>query len=332
MKLVTYLPDANDVLGPVLGCVTGLHTVIAETPAAFREAVAGADAIALYAGAYDATMARHVMAATRLRWIQTGSTGFDRLREFGVPAGTRISTAGPLWAATVAEHAVALLLGLVRQMPLIEAQRHGGGWNRDRIRERLGVLEGNRVAIVGFGAIGQAIARRLKGFDMTVVALTRDSGRLPESARRLADELAPASALARELASADVVVLAVPLTEATRNMMDTRMFGAMKPGAILVNIARGGVVDEQAMIAALRCGQLGGAGLDVFHDEPLPRASALWAMDNVIVSPHVGGFGHPARTRELARLIARNARRLMAGETLENEVAPLRPLAMEVPA
>ncbi|MEC9345440.1 MAG: D-2-hydroxyacid dehydrogenase [Pseudomonadota bacterium] len=331
MRLVTHLPDANDVLWPVLSAEKGLEPVLAATPAEFCEAVAGADAVALYAGAYDATIARSVRAARDLRWIQTGSTGYDRLAEFGIPSGVRISTAGPLWAATVAEHAMALLLGIIRQSPMIEAQRQGG-WNREEIRARLGVLEGARVAVVGFGAIGQAIAKRLRGFEVTVVAVTRDVARIPPQGRALAQEFVPARSLSKVLQTVDAVVLAVPLTAETRDLMDAAMFSAMKPGAVLVNIARGGVVDEEAMVAALRCGQLGGAGLDVFAAEPLPRSSALWSMPNVIVSPHVGGFGHPGRTRELARLIARNARNLMNGAPLENEVALPESMLTEVTA
>jgi phosphoglycerate dehydrogenase-like enzyme len=324
MRLVTFLADVNPEMAAALDGIDGLESVLAGTEDEFCAAVADADAACVYNGAYSRAMAAAVAGAPRLRWIQTGSTGCDRLFEFGLADGIRVSTAGGLWAGAVADHAVALLLAVLRQLPLAEAQKRDGAWNRQAIRPRVRAVGGLRVAIIGFGAIGRQIGGRLRAFEAVVTAAVRDPARLGAEVRASADEVVTVDALRRRLDRFDVVMPAVPLDASTHRLVDAGFLAAMRPGAILVNITRGGVVDEAALVAALAGGRLGGAGLDVFGTEPLPPDSPLWRLDNVVLTPHVAGFGDPRHPALLAALVARNVRACMAGRDLENEV-PRRP-------
>jgi phosphoglycerate dehydrogenase-like enzyme len=177
-------------------------------------------------------------------------------------------------------------------------------------------LGGKTLLVVGVGRIGGRLARLAKAFGMHVVGLRRD----PANGAEGADEIHPMTALHAQLPRADIVALCCALTDETRGLMEARAFAAMKPAAALVNVARGRVCDEPALIAALQSGRIGQAALDVTADEPLPAESPLWAMPNVLITPHTGGETR-AYEDNVLDLMEENLARLRRGESaLKNQV------------
>lgn len=226
--------------------------------------------------------------APKLRFIQSISAGVDQYGKDALRARhVRLASAQGSNARAVAEHAMSLILALSRRLHLardMQAEKVWKGMATDP-REREDEVGGKTLLIVGFGAIGGHLAHLARAFGMKVIAVKRD----PARAAGVADEIVAQSALADQLPRADYVALCCPLTDDTRGLIDARALAAMKPGAALINVARGPVVDEPAMVAALQSGALSRAALDCFGDEPLPQSSPLWAMKNVIVTHHVGG-------------------------------------------
>jgi phosphoglycerate dehydrogenase-like enzyme len=214
----------------------------------------------------------------------------------------------------MAEHAMAMLLGLARALPQYGVEQAGGAWThgfREKRAERLVEVEGKTLLVVGLGGIGTEVARLAHGLGLHVIA-TRNSRREgPDYVEYvgLADEY---RALA---ARADVVVNATPLTQDTRGMFDAAFFGAVKDGAFFINIGRGESVVTDALVAALQSGKLGGAGLDVTDPEPLPPGHPLWAMRNVIVTPHIATSSDFRDERTLT-LVVENVRRYIRGDKL----------------
>ncbi|WP_026785196.1 hydroxyacid dehydrogenase [Pleomorphomonas koreensis] len=212
-------------------------------------------------------------------------------------------------AHSVAEHALTLLLALVKDLPAQDAFVRGGGWEKKAYRGH--EIRGRTLGIVGLGAIGSVVARLAAAFGMTVIAY---DPYIPDAAfDPYAERVSDLNAL---LARADVVSLHCPLTAETRGMIDGRALGLMKRDALLINTARGEVVDEPALVAALKDGTIAAAGLDVFAPEPPAAANPLWALPNVIVSPHVGGVTEEAR-RELSVMTCRNVVALLEGREID---------------
>lgn len=246
-----------------------------------------------------------VGAAASAQWLQYVGAGADRvvaqLRELG--REVVVVSAKGLVGPQLAEHAFALLLALTRGVA--RAVRNPG-WE-DRIPNRLALWEltGRTLAVVGMGGSGREVARRAAGFGFgRVVGVDPRSQGVDD----LVDEMVHPDDLDLALGAADVVVLTLPLTDRTAGMMDTGRFAALRPGAILVNVARGGLVQEQALLDALRSGHLAGAGLDVAPVEPLPPDHPLWSMPNVVVTPHIAG-GSPRREQRLVDRLCDNLRR-----------------------
>ncbi|MGG5817239.1 D-2-hydroxyacid dehydrogenase [Falsiroseomonas sp. HW251] len=255
----------------------------------------------------------------RLRFIQSISAGVDQYDKAALAAaGIRLASAQGANANAVSEHAIALILALARRIPEArdnQARRHWRGMIGDLTR-REDELGGKTLLVVGIGRIGGRLARLAKAFGMKVVGLRRDPAKGAEGA----DEIHPMSALRQHLPRADYVALTCALTEETRGLMDEAAFAAMKPGAALVNVARGRVCDEAALIAALQSGQVGQAGIDVTAEEPLKPESPLWTMPNVLVTPHTGGETRSYEDNVLD-LMEENLARLRRGETaLFNQV------------
>ena len=228
-----------------------------------------------------------------LRYIQLTSAGFDRVPMDEVKAGgIEIRNARGVYSVPMAEHAVWGVLSLYHQAPFFLRNQAQARWEKHR-----GLLElaGKTVCILGTGSVGTACAARFRAFSCRVVGVNRT---VRESAAF--DEVLPVERLEKTLSDADVVVLTLPLTEATRGLMNAERLEKMKPGAVLVNIARGALIEEAALIDALQS-RLGGAVLDVFDSEPLPPESPLWTMENVIVTPHNSfvSDGNAARLRDL---------------------------------
>ncbi|WP_372618217.1 D-2-hydroxyacid dehydrogenase [Falsiroseomonas sp.] len=255
----------------------------------------------------------------RLKFIQSISAGVDQYDPAALrAAGIRLASAQGANANAVSEHAIALILALARRIPEgrdNQAKRHWRGMIGDLTR-REDELGGKTLVVVGIGRIGGRLARLAKAFGMHVVGLRRDPARGAEGA----DEIHGMEALHAQLARADIVALTCALTEETRGMMDAAAFAAMKPGAMLVNVARGKVCDEAALIAALQSGRIGEAALDVTAEEPLPADSPLWSMPNVLITPHTGGETRRYEDNVLD-LMEENLGRLRRGEAaLFNQV------------
>jgi phosphoglycerate dehydrogenase-like enzyme len=265
---------------------------------------------------------REVLAAgTELRWVHSGAAGvggslYSEMLESEVIFTNSAGTHG----VPVAEHAVAMMLYFARALDHAEAGRRAGGrWDRDRIActpSPVSELLDSVVVIIGYGGIGREIGRRAKGLGMKVWAVKRSAGgALPEHADRL---LGPED-LTEALKGSDYVVIAVPHTPATDGLIGRPELAAMKQGAVLINVARAAIVDESALVEALRAGAIRGAGLDVYRDEPLPADSPLWGLENVCLTPHVAGVSPRFWERE-TELIIENLRRYLAGEPLLNVV------------
>jgi phosphoglycerate dehydrogenase-like enzyme len=218
-----------------------------------------------------------------------------------------VTTASGVHAAPLTEFVFAALLDRAKRLDDLKA------WQREHRWQRFtgGELAGQTMAIVGPGRIGSRIARVAKAFEMTVWALGRRYE--PERAAELGvDRLFPPDGLLEMLGGADVVVLIAPHTDETERLIGERELAAMRPGATVVNIARGAVVDEAALVAALRSGQLGYAVLDVFETEPLPPDSPFWELPNVLVSPHCSANA-PSENRKITDLFIHNLRRWADG-------------------
>lgn len=234
---------------------------------------------------------------TRLRFIQLTSAGFDRVPMAEVERrGIKICNARGVYGIPMAEFAVAGVLQLYKQSRFFGENQKTHGWNKHR-----GLLElwGRQVTVVGCGNIGQECAKRFAAFDCRVVGVDIFEAQLPNI-----EKMYHISRLQEVLPQSDVVVLTLPLTEQTRHLFNAETFGVMKKGAILVNIARGGVVDTQALVGALES-HLGGAVLDVFEQEPLSPESPLWDMENVLVTPH-NSFVGDHNSQRLAAVILNN--------------------------
>jgi phosphoglycerate dehydrogenase-like enzyme len=227
-----------------------------------------------------------------------------------LPERVLLANARGVHEPEMSEFALALILAVVKRLPMAMAQQHEHAW---KLFGPHG-LSGTTLGVLGLGAIGQAVARRAATLGMRVIGTRRH----PEPVAGVAEVLPP-SKTRRVLAESDVVIVVLPLTPETEGLLDAEAIAAMKPGAHLVNIARGGIVDEVALAEALREGRLGGAALDVFEQEPLPPTSPLWDTPNLLVTPHVAGLSHDYLAR-LGEIFFENIRRLERGEPIVNPV------------
>jgi phosphoglycerate dehydrogenase-like enzyme len=249
--------------------------------------------------------------AEKLRLLQVFGAGVDGvlpapdLAPEVVVANQRGMSAEPM-----AEFGLSLILALMKQLPGFVAAQRERAWRRALPRR----IAGSTLAILGMGAIGGALAERAAGLGMRVVATQRRPKPHPAAAR-----IEPPEETDALLAEADVVVLLLPLTEATRGWFSAERIACMKPDAYLVNLARGGIVDEAALAEALRERRLGGAAFDVFAHEPLPAESPLWETPGLWITPHMAG-GFPEILDETARRFAENIERLERGEPALNLV------------
>lgn len=249
--------------------------------AAFREAVGGADVLLVSNRVWDDA---YLEGLGRGDWVQSMSAGNDRvplgsLRERGVTFAR-----GTVHGSAVAEHALALVLALLRGLHGFRDSQREREWDRSPGAD-LGSLAGRTLTVVGLGAVGEAVARRALAFDARVVGVTRRPGAY--DGRLEPEAVHPPGALLGVLAGTDALVLACPLTEETRGLVGEDALDALPETAVLVNVARGPVVEEAALTDALRGGGIAGAGLDVFVEEPLPLGSPLWDLENAVLTPHV---------------------------------------------
>jgi phosphoglycerate dehydrogenase-like enzyme len=257
--------------------------------------------------------------APHLVWVQAMSAGVDHILESGPLAKSDrivLTNMRAVHGPAIADHAMAMLLTLTRNMKAHAANQAAGRWEGDAGGHPI-ALQGRTMLVVGLGGIGTEIAQRAHGFGMHVIATRRTAAPAPAYVERVGGP----DALAAMLPEADVVAICVPLTGETRGLMRAREFAAMKPGAYLINIARGPIVDTGAMMESLRSGRLAGACLDVTDPEPLPADHPLWHMDGVVITPHTAAEAELTRERRWS-LLCENIRRFGAGEPLLNVVDP----------
>ena len=255
----------------------------------------------------------------RLRFVQSIGAGTDQFsREELARRGIRLASARGVNARAVAEHAMALMLALSRRLPEArdnQAKRIWRGMIGD-LSQREDELGGKTLLVVGLGDIGGRLARLAKAFDIHVVGLRRH----PTSGRGAADAVHAMEELDRLLPDADFVALTCPLTAETENLIDVEALSRMKRTAYLVNVARGQVVDEAALVEALTTHRIAGAGIDVTAEEPLAPSSSLWAMEHVLVTPHTAGETRRYEDNVI-ELLRDNLGRLWRGEVeLRNQV------------
>jgi D-2-hydroxyacid dehydrogenase (NADP+) len=255
--------------------------------------------------------------ATKLRFIQSIGAGVDQFdRDALRTRGIRLASAQGVNERAVAEHAMALILALMRHLPAArdnQRRRHWRGMISDQA-QREDELGGKTLLIVGLGRIGSRLAALARAFGLRVIATKRNP------ATGAADLVVADGRLAEVLPQADIVALTCPLTRQTEKLIGAAALAAMKPSAYLVNVARGRVVDEPALIAALEAGRIAGAALDCTVEEPLPDASPLWGFDNVLITPHTAGETRRYEDNVLDILLE-NLERLWRGQTeLKNQM------------
>jgi phosphoglycerate dehydrogenase-like enzyme len=248
-----------------------------------------------------------VRQAANLKWIQALGTGVDNLIDLpSLRRDVLITNIRGIHGAPMSEAAIMAMLALSRDLPLVVRNQDRHLWERWPAR----LLDGKKLGILGIGVIAEALAPKCKALGMTVAGISSVPRTVPGFDRVYGrDELLSA---VRDL---DYLVALTPYSPATRHIVDATVFSAMKPASYFINLARGGVVDEEALIKALQNGQIAGAALDVFSHEPLPGDHPFWTMKNVLVTPHLGGFYDGYADRALP-VVEENIRRFLAGDTM----------------
>ena len=254
-----------------------------------------------------------IQAAPNLKWVQSTSAGMDKVLQMPEIAESDIiiCNASGVHAVQVAEHAWALTTALTRGLHVSFRHQLDHAWKRPPLHDLLGAT----IVIVGFGGIGQYYARLAQGYEARLIALDIQGGDKPDYVEAIWNM----DRLDEALQLADIVFIAVPYTPETEKLINARTLGLMKNTAFLVNTARGPIVDETALAVALESGAIAGAGIDVFHKEPLTEDSPLWDMGNAIVTPHAAG-GSPNRHNRTIAFFCKNLERYLAGEPLYNEI------------
>ncbi len=306
-KIVIYDP---------LGLGDDLVAAIQETAPEARVVVSPKDRVAaelsdaeIFFGFHTPEVFRH---AEHLRWIQTTSAGMERLLEAElVERGLIITNACGVHGPAVSEMAWALTLAVARGLPTFFRQQQQHHWEHGPLYD----LDGHTAGIIGLGGIGRRYAKVAAAFGMRVLAVDLHRPPKPDEV----EDVWTLDRLDELLQSVDVLLISCPYSSETRGLINRERLARMKPTAILVNIARGGIVDEQALAEALRAGRLAGAGIDVCETEPLPAESPLWDVPNLVITPHCAGLSSH-RARRLTEFFCENLRRYLAGEPLSNVI------------
>lgn len=246
------------------------------------------------------------------RWIAVGGSGVDHLGVWNPDKVTVTNSAG-VAAGMMAEYVIGGFLNFTLGFPELEADRSNRHWRKERL---MVPLAGRTLLIIGLGHTGKAIAERAKAFGIKVIGT-----RANPVAMDHVDEVHASEDLVSLLPRADLIAVCVPLLESTRHLLDERAFNAMKQSVIIADVSRGGVVDQNAMVRALRAGHLAGAVIDVFETEPLPSESPLWEAPNVVLSPHCSSVYEGWELASI-RLFGENLSRYINGKALRNVVLP----------
>ena len=255
-----------------------------------------------------------ILAAPSVKWVSIGGSGTDHLAPWD-PKRLTVTNAAGVGAATMAQFAVAAMLHFTLRLPHFAAQQRQRRWDP---AGKVVPIEGKTLLILGLGKTGQATAKLAKALGLRVFGLRANPTPSPN-----VDQVLPMARLHEALAEADFLLVCVPLTAATRSLIDAAALRRLKPGAVVIDVSRGGVVRQQALIEALEAGQLAGAALDVFETEPLPAHSPLWGMANVILTPHCTSV-YDGWDRRSMEMFCDNLARWRQGQPLENVVDPAR--------
>jgi phosphoglycerate dehydrogenase-like enzyme len=258
--------------------------------------------------------------AFNLKWVQLTSAGADRLidSELVRSSSVSVTTASGIHAVPIGEYVIGAMIAFAKGFPRAFRGQQENTWRPYIASE----LEDATVGILGLGAIGRHVAKLAKGFGMRVIATRRSQEKRASGAdagEQYVDEMFARDEIPALLGECDYVVVAVPLTEESRHLIGEAELAAMKRNAVIVNIARGAVIDQHALIRAVKNGVIGGAALDVTDPEPLPPDNELWRLDNVMITPHISG-GTPKYMDRAIELFRDNLRRYLAGEPLRNVV------------
>ena len=302
------------------------HLQVIESPVSSRgdgsgvsaELLAHAEGTQIYLGS-GVPRDFFLKALPTLDWVHTGSAGVGAalFREL-VESDVVLTNSAGIHAPPMAETALGMMLYFARGFDFALRDQLAGRWDQTAFgtaASPVTELSGGTLGLVGYGGVGRAIAEKARAFGMRVMA-TRRTARPADDGTQI---LAGADALERLLRESDVVVITVPATAATRRLIGREQLACLQPHAVLINLARGTIVDEQALIEVLRAGRIRGAGLDVFEKEPLPADSELWRLPNVLILPHVSATTPRFWERE-AQLIIENFQRYLQGEPLRNVV------------
>ncbi|WP_422030751.1 D-2-hydroxyacid dehydrogenase [Reyranella sp.] len=294
---------------------TGINSFQVRSYDEFVQRVGEADVVSV-SGMWKNDIIPH---ATRLKFVQSISSGMDQYsKELLGAKGIRLASAAGVNARAVAEHALALILAVFRRLPEARDNQHKKVWRGmlGDLTQREDELGGKTLLIVGMGRIGSHLAKLAKAFDMKVIGIRRD----PTAGANGADAIHGMDDLVKMVPQADIVALTCALTPETTGLMSATAFAAMKPSSVFVNVARGKVADEAALIATMEGNKIWAAALDVTAEEPLPAASPLWTMPNVFVTPHTAGETR-AYEDNVIDILIENLDRLWRGEaTLRNQV------------
>ena len=248
-----------------------------------------------------------------LKWIHFCSAGIERGVNMGLPDDVPVTTSARAKAPVCAEHAMTLLLASSRRLPELHENQARHYWARVEMNYTMRSIEDQTLCLIGMGGIGAEITRKAAAFDMRVIAVSRSAEPIPGVER-----VFPRERMAEALGQADAVILATSSDPSSFRLIDAAAFAAMKPTAYFINIARGELVDEPAMIAALREKRIAGAAIDVADEEPLAADSPLWDMPNVIITPHVSGAGSINDYHRQKALFGENLARFQAGRPFNN--------------
>ncbi len=304
MNILARVELADHHMEQIRSTVAGVELIMPESEAELLKVMPHVEVVF---GSLSAEMFRR---GERLRWVQTWGAGVDgQLFKAFVDSNVVLTSGRGTVGVHLAEHAMALLLGLTRGIAL--AVRKPVWDQRMAIRNASRELVDLTMGIVGLGGTGRELAVRAHAFGMRVIAVDPEEVEVP-------DCVAACWKLNRFfdlLKQSDVVAVCAPLTPETRGMFDEDAFHAMKSNALLINVTRGGIMDENALVAALDRGRIAGAGLDVVPVEPLPPGHPLWEMENVLITPHTAG-GSPNRQDRIVNLFCENLKRLDAGQPL----------------
>ena len=254
-----------------------------------------------------------VMSCPSLEWVANGGAGVDHLTPWE-PERLTVTNASGVASDMMAEYVIGGMLAQSIGLPAFMRHKVAHRWQFERVAG----IAGKTVAIIGLGRTGQAVARLASRMDMHVVGTRARPAATPH-----VEKVYPAKRLYEALSLGDYVVITAPLLDSTRHLIDTRAIDAMRPGACLIDVSRGGIVDQSALAEALRAGRLGGAVLDVFEREPLAADSPLWDLDTVIITPHCSSV-YDGWERRAAEMFCDNLQRWQAGEPLSNVVDPAR--------